>query len=590
MTLELHNTLAGMKQPFVPADPTRVAFYTCGPTVYDSAHIGNFRAFLFSDLLRRWIESPLCELRTESGDVHTGPRNVHHVMNLTDVGHMTDDQALDGGGEDKMEAARKRLLEAKKAGNLPTDVDIDPRNPSAVAEFYIGAFLTDARALGLKVAEEYAGANTDDAREHFMPRATREIRAMLEMVEKLIERGHAYIASDSVCYFDTQSFPDYGLLSGNTLEKIRSGAGGRVSQTAQAVKKHPADFMLWKPDPTHLMRWDPSKVLGRASKLKEGYPGWHIECSAMALRVFARQGEQWAPEIDLHSGGEDNIFPHHECEIAQSRGLRDADHFARCWVHVRHLFVEGEKMSKSKGNFFTVRQLLEKGFDPAAIRLELLKTHYRSNANFTEQGLKDSARRVKRWRRLAQELTLLADLNEPNLPEFYHFDSAIEQFKHALNDDLNVSAAIASVDSELADSRLPMPAEVLDTFVQLTGHASMEDALESEDIDLPHKPMSIGDAQALLAEVSDGSAPRRALGALHLIDSVLGVIFRPPTQLDSKNDPDAAKIEDLIEARRAARANKDFAEADRIRDEIDAMGVEITDTPQGTTWKRKASL
>ncbi|MEC9373789.1 MAG: hypothetical protein VYC34_08095, partial [Planctomycetota bacterium] len=390
MTLRLYNTYSKQVEDFTPGDPSRVTFYTCGPTVYDYAHIGNFRAFLVADVLRRWIESPLCDLRTTDGGVHKGPRTVVHVMNMTDVGHMTDDAAVDGGGEDKMEAARRRLLEDKKSGKLPADAKIDPNDPLAIAEFFIGAFLTDAGALGLKVVEE---AKADPARiDELMPRPTRMVRQMLAMVETLLKSNHAYIASDGVCYFDTQSFPDSGRLSGNTLEKIRSGAGGRVSESAQAVKKHPADFMLWKPDPTHLMRWNPSTVLGHDSPLKEGYPGWHLECSAMAR-------ERLGDVIDLHSGGEDNIFPHHECEVAQSCAATGEPRFARHWIHVRHLFVEGEKMSKSKGNFFTVRQLIDKGFDPAAIRLELIKTHYRSNANFTEQGLKDSARMVERWRR-----------------------------------------------------------------------------------------------------------------------------------------------------------------------------------------------
>ncbi|HBS29321.1 MAG TPA: hypothetical protein DEB06_07685, partial [Phycisphaerales bacterium] len=305
MPLRLHNTLTGRVEPFVPIDPARVTFYSCGPTVYDFAHIGNFRSFLAADVLRRWLESPLCRRVDASGRELPAPPpggvggyRVRHVMNITDVGHMVDDDDADGGGADKIEAASARLLEQKKSGRLPEGAgpEFDPRNPWHIADFYARAFVRDALTLGLKVVQD---AQRDPA---LLPRPTAYIRPMLEMVLTLVERGHAYIAPDGVAYFDTRSFPAYGRLSGNTIEAIRSGAGGRVTEAAQSVKKHPADFMLWKPDPTHRMRWDPSKELGRPVPLKEGYPGWHLECSAMAQELL---GEV----IDLHSGGEDNIFP-----------------------------------------------------------------------------------------------------------------------------------------------------------------------------------------------------------------------------------------------------------------------------------------
>ncbi|MEO1128940.1 MAG: hypothetical protein AAFX05_04430, partial [Planctomycetota bacterium] len=336
MPLRLHNTLRGSVEPFVPLSAGRVLFYTCGPTVYDYAHIGNFRSFLAADLLRRWLESSLCARVGPDGSPDDGfGYDVVHVMNITDVGHTVDDTALDGGGEDKMAAAQRRLLDAKKAGTLPEDVDerVDATDPYAIAEYYAQSFMEDGRALGLKVV--------NDAKEHpeRMPRPTGVVREMLEMVLTLIDGEHAYIASDGVAYFDTQSFPAYGRLSGNTPEAIRSGAGGRVDAATQAIKKHPADFMLWKPDPHHAMRWDPSELLGRDVPLGEGYPGWHLECSVMAERVLGKV-------IDLHSGGEDNIFPHHECEIAQSCCAHGTEFFARYWFHPRFLMLEGEKMSK----------------------------------------------------------------------------------------------------------------------------------------------------------------------------------------------------------------------------------------------------
>jgi len=513
MPLELHNTLAHAREAFVPAKPERVTFYTCGPTVYDDAHIGNFRAFLVADLLRRFLESPLCTLATGSGEphrnLHRGPREVAHVMNITDVGHMTDDSALDGGGEDKMESAARRLAESKKSGALPDGVEIDPSDPRAIADFYANRFLEDARALGLKVAHEVE----DDA--SLMPRPTRKIREMLRDILALIQRRHAYIAASGTVYFDTQSFPEYGELSGNTLDRLRAGAGGRVSGRNQAEKKHPADFMLWKPDPTHLMRWDPKVVLADPKcPLEEGYPGWHIECSTMAI-------DRLGAVIDLHSGGEDNIFPHHECEIAQARGATDEARFARCWVHVRHLFVEGEKMSKSKGNFFTARELMGKGFDPGAIRFELIKTHYRVNANFTEQGLKDSTRTIERWRRFREAAEASSEEGETN-------ERAHAAFSAAMEDDLNVAAAIGALNTWMSETPSPTRADAK---------------------------------------------------SLEVFDAVLGVLDLKPDAGAEAGPPQAAM--ELVEQRAAAKKGKDFARADEIREELKAMGYEVKDTPEG---------
>ncbi len=537
MPFRLYNTLTNAVEPFVPLDadaarrenrPPRVTFYSCGPTVYDYAHIGNFRSFLNADLLRRWLESPLC--LSDSGGTGLQPVAsgyiVAQVMNITDVGHMTDPDAggdaADGGGEDRMEVARKRLLEQKKAGKLPPDANIDPADPYAIADFYAAAFIEDARTLGLKIVKDADPTSGGDPR--LMPRPTRYIRPMLEMVEALIAKGHAYIAPDGVAYFDTQSFPDYGQLSGNTLGKIRSGAGGRVSGSTQQIKKHPADFMLWKPDPTHLMRWNPSKELGRPSKLKEGYPGWHLECSVMAEQLLG-------PVIDLHSGGEDNIFPHHECEIAQSRCAHGSAFFARHWFHTRFLMVEGAKMSKSKGNFYTLRDLLDKGFEPAAIRLELIKTHYRSNANFTEQGLMDSQRIIDRWRRFAAQPC--ATGGSPASA------AAAQVFADALNDDLNVAGAIAAINTFINNTPNPAPADV---------------------------------------------------AALQEFDQVLGVLSLKAPTLARASASEDATIDALVAARAAARAAKNWPEADRIRKELDALNVVVTDTPSGPTWTRRVGL
>lgn len=528
MPLRLFNTLTKRTEDFTPISPGSATFYSCGPTVYDYAHIGNFRSFLAADVLRRWLESPL------------GPNlNVTQVMNITDVGHMVDDSAADGGGEDKMEEARKRLLSDKKSGRLPPEVaaNIDPTSPTAIADYYARCFIEDARTLGLKVVED---AQRDPT---LMPRPTRMVPEMLAMIVELLRRGHAYVvptADSTVVYFDTQTFPDYGQLSGNTLDKVRSGAGGRVSDAAQSAKKHPADFMLWKGDPTHLMRWDPLKELkGRDLEdaerfnLKEGYPGWHIECSAMAK---ARLGET----IDLHSGGEDNIFPHHECEIAQSRCANgtpghEPRSFARHWFHPRFLQVEGAKMSKSKGNFFTVRDLVKKGFSPAAVRLELIKTHYRSNANFTEQGLKDSERMIARWRDFAARAEANPAL-ETVVPE-----EAKRAIADAMNDDLNTAGAIGALNSWIG--RTPNPTRA--------------------DADL-----------------------------LRGIDAVLSVIsLAQPAEVPDASRAEAdAHIDDLVRRRAEARKSRNWTESDRIRDELARLNVVVTDTPDGPKWTRQAAL
>ncbi|MCC6681435.1 MAG: cysteine--tRNA ligase [Phycisphaeraceae bacterium] len=422
--LRFHNTLTGRVEPFQPIEPGKVSMYNCGPTVYDFAHIGNFRAFLMADLLRRTLE--LSGLK------------VHQVMNITDVGHMTQDDLADGGGEDKMQAAARRLKEAKKSGQAPVD---NPDDPYQVAEYFIHAFLEDAKALRLKIADD---PRNDKGIPQNMPRATEHVGRMIEIILRLVENGHAYRASDGCVYYDVQSFPDYGKLSGNTLDKLRGGAGGRVQDEHQAVKKHPADFLLWKPDPTHIMKWDPRKW---EAPWGVGYPGWHIECSAMARTALGRD------VIDIHTGGEDNIFPHHECEIAQSRGATGQPAFARLWLHTRFLRVEGEKMSKSKGNFFTVRDVLDgritgRQVDPAVLRYELLKTHYRKNADFTRKGLEDSASAIRRLREAASgdNVTPVA-IDHPDVQAFFE----------PLADDLNIAGALAVVFERMqkADDQLP---------------------------------------------------------------------------------------------------------------------------------------
>jgi cysteinyl-tRNA synthetase len=551
MPLRLYNTLTKKVEEFRPADPAHVTFYTCGPTVYDDAHIGNFRSFLAADLLRRFVESPLCELVNETSaqadDRRTHGRRVTHVMNITDVGHMTDDTDADGGGLDKMAVAGQRIAEAKKAGKLPPGAEIDPRDPYQIARFYEGRFKEDARRLGLKVAIE---AEKDAT---LMPRATEHVRGMIAVIARLVERGFAYVVGapgSRVVYFDVRQFPSYGALSGNTLDNLKEGEGGRVSAANQAGKRNPADFLLWKEDASHIMKWE--------SPWGAGYPGWHIECTAMSLeRLVGRDGASHLPGmtqgsaalIDLHSGGEDNIFPHHECEIAQSCGAFNAQPdgapFASMWFHPRFLLVEGTKMSKSKGNFFTARELFAsppagKGIEPAALRLELIKTHYRSNANFTMQGLSDSQRMVERLRRFAE-------VAAANTTPTVHAATQIcrERLAHALHDDLNIALALAEVNTWMNAVERP------------------------------------GAAEAAL---------------LHDIDAVLGVLSleRPAAAIATDIGifapgltPDP-QVEALLRQRRDARAAKDFKASDAIRDQLAALGYAIKDMAGGKVEVRRA--
>ena len=514
--LRLHNTLTRRLDPVVPSAPgAPITFYSCGPTVYDDAHIGNFRSFLNADVLRRTLEL-------------LGHR-VRHVMNITDVGHMTEDSTADGGDEDKMAVAGRRIAEAKKAGTLPVGADIDPGDPRAIADFYAARFVEDACHLGLKVALEASAAEAAGSDPGaFMPRAARCVPQMIGMIRQLVDRGHAYVSRDGAVYFDVRSYSAYGRLSGNTLDRLREGAGERIEAANQAMKRHPADFLLWKPDPRHLMRWP--------SPWGEGYPGWHIECSAMARVLLG-------DEIDIHSGGEDNIFPHHECEIAQSCCATGRPLFARFWFHTRHLQVEGEKMSKSKGNFFTARDLFARGITPAALRLELIRTHYRTNANFTMQGLRDCQRMVDRISRtstaLVNRMPSASSLSlDPGAPTG-SFEGSIAEFIDALADDLNVARAVAIVNEASSST-------------------------------------------------SDDSCPGRELLGLLSMDSVLGLLGRNQIQLPSAtHDSDTnAVIEALVSRRAAARAARDWQLSDQIREELAARGIKVIDGPSGSTWVR----
>jgi cysteinyl-tRNA synthetase len=468
MPLTLYNTLTNRKEEFVPVEPGKVRMYNCGPTVYMYAHIGNFRAFMLADLLRRYLEFKGLE--------------VQQVMNITDVGHLTDDA---DEGEDKLEKAARE----------------EKKDPWQIAAFYTDAFFEDIDALRIR-------------RAHVYPRATDHIDDMIRTVQTLLDHGHAYVVNGCV-YYDVTSFPEYGKLSGNTLDRLQAGARLDVNPD----KKNPHDFSLWVTDPSHLMKWE--------SPWGVGYPGWHLECSTMSQKYLG-------DTLDIHTGGEDNIFPHHECEIAQSEGATDKP-FVRYWLHVRHLFVEGEKMSKSKGNFYTLKDLLAKGLDPLAIRYTLLASHYRQPLNFTFDAVEASAGAIRRLKEFVANMDAAAgDGEDPRVAELCEQVEA--EFVRQMDDDLNIAGALASVFD----------------FVREVNRMEVSKA--------------------------DGA---KAATTVRRFDQVLGVL--PEAGEEALDE----EIERLIAEREQARKDRDYARADAIRDDLAARGILLKDTPDGVRWERK---
>ncbi len=520
MRITFYNTLHHQLDEFAAASDSTAPddilkgkicrVYSCGPTVYDYAHIGNFRAFVFADVLCRFLE--LCGAE------------VMQVMNMTDVGHMTEDDRADGGGQDKLAVAVEKMKASKKTGRAPVD---DPGDPFQVADYFAREFLADGRAMRLRVLQRHDAAAEPD-REAIMPRPTRHIGEFIKMIETLIARGHAYIGSDGVVYYDISSFPEYGRLSGNSIDRLSHGAGGRTAE--QAAKRNPADFFLWKPDSNHVMRWP--------SPWGEGYPGWHIECSAMAMAILGTT-------LDIHTGGEDNIFPHHECEIAQSQACTDKP-FARFWMHTRHLMVDGEKMSKSKGNFYTIRDLTHQGFDPLAIRYALLATRYRESMNFSLSALHDAAAAVESLRDLAQRSANAANADgEGNIQSHVmekREETLLRDFVGELGNDLNMAGALGHLFAWTAE----------------VGRAKNIPAAKAKSI----------------------------TSLLKKVDVVLDIIFAPLHPLKPET---SAKIDALMHERSAARRNRDFARSDQLRQEIEALGAQVQDSPSGSSWRRRLS-
>ena len=502
MPLRLHNTLTRSVEPFEPQTPGRVTLYACGPTVRGYAHIGNFRTFLTVDLLRRWLAASGYE--------------VFHVMNLTDV----DDRTIQDA--------------------LATGKTLDDH-----VQQFIDAFFADRDFLRIQPADVY-------------PRATGYIDHMIELIGVLLEKGVAYRGEDGSVYFAIDRFPDYGKLSQLDRRELRAGASQRVSSDEYA-KEDARDFVLWKAakeeDEKVEAAWD--APFGR------GRPGWHLECSTMALHeIKERYG---VTVLDIHAGGVDLIFPHHEDEIAQSCAYTGEEYFARYWVHGEFLNVRGTKMSKRFGNITTARDLQEDGWDAGAIRLLMYQTHYRQQLDLTDDALEAAAKGARRLGEFARRLTGGRSGGQAVSGESPAFVEAAAKlradFTEAMDDDLNAPRALAAVFDFVSEGN-----RLLDAG-EVPGAAAKEAwAFADEVLDATSESKSIViEAPSAVAHADAGD---------------VAVVTLPEAQPDDPGEAD--KWAGLWASNRAkAKKDKDFAEADRIRDLISAAGFEVRDTPQG---------
>jgi cysteinyl-tRNA synthetase len=479
MNLKLYNSLTKKIEEFIPQKPSVVTMYNCGPTVYKSVHIGNYRSYVFADVLRRVLEFK--------------GFNVKQVINLTDVGHMTIDN---GSGEDKVEKAAKE----------------EKLSPLELSNKYATQFFEDRKNLRLKDPLVY-------------PRATDHISEVIEMVQVLLKKKHAYEVKGTI-YFDISSMPEYGKLSGNSMDKLH--AGSRVDISLD--KKNPLDFALWISDPTHVLQWE--------SPWGRGYPGWHMECSVMSAKYLtdAYYDGHFHPElfrtIDIHTGGEDNLFPHHECEIAQSECSTGVE-FVKYWLHVKHLILEGKKMSKSEGNFFTIQDLLEQGVSPSAIRYTLMAGNYRQKMNFTRDSLFGAEQNIKRINEMYSALERIAaseNLGSVSQGSDINLDSYLTSFEEAINNNLNISGALGVMN------------ELRSYFNQMKFNLTPIDA-------------------------------SNMLTALKKMDMITDI-------LDQKEDINK-EIMLLVDQRTKVRSEKKYSDADRLRYEIRKRGYDVRDTPKG---------
>jgi cysteinyl-tRNA synthetase len=439
--------------------------YTCGLTVYDYGHVGNFRAFIFEDILRRWLE-------------YRGFK-VIQVMNLTDV----DDKSIKG--------ARKQGKQLKE-----------------FTEFYAKAFFEDVETLNIEKAE-------------FYPRATEHIPEMLDLISKLMEKGYAYKGEDGSIYYDISKFKDYGKLANIKIQDLKTGARVKADEYA---KNEAQDFALWKAwsEEDGDVFWE--------SPFGKGRPGWHIECSAMSMKYL---GET----LDIHCGGVDNLFPHHENEIAQSEAVTGKK-FVNYWLHNEHLLIEGKRMAKSLGNYYTVRDLVAKGYRPEALRYLLLSTHYRQQINFTFEGLEAASNTVDRITNFTHRLKEIKGKNShKDIKQL--IDKVVQDFEAAMDDDLNVSLALAALFDFIRETNNLIDQNQLSTLDALEVHRLIMD-----------------------------------------FDKVLGVLGG-----SSEQERLSKEAKTLIEKREEARNLKDWATADDIRRQLKNIGILVEDTKEGTRWK-----
>jgi cysteinyl-tRNA synthetase len=456
--VRLYNTFTRSKEELKPLRGRAVRIYSCGPTVYRYVHVGNLRTFMMPDLLRRSLE--YLGYETEQ------------VMNITDVGHLTDDTF--DRGEDKM------LVSAR----------LENKSPEEIAAHYTSAFMEDAAKLNIRRADHY-------------PHATHYVPQMIELIEKLIARGHAYEVGGTV-YYDIATFPAYGKLSRNTTDKLLAGARGEVDPR----KRHPGDFTLWKAAGEHRLQVWPSPW-------GPGFPGWHIECSAMSMSLLGDR-------FDIHTGGADNVFPHHEAEIAQSEGIT-GHRVVTCWMHGGLLMLGGSRMAKSAGNFFRISELEEQGFDPLAFRYLALQAKYRTKLDFSTEGLAGADRALRQLRERVADWSGAARTEEAEVARYE------ARFRAALADDLDLPSAMALV------------------------------------AELIHSGVAVGHKASLLRSWN----------------LVLGLdLDRGPSDVPL---PDGAAA--LLEAREKARTAKDFETSDRLREQLLSLGVAVTDTAEGQRWK-----
>ncbi len=476
MPLTIFNTLTRKKEEFKPIKDKEVKLYACGPTVYDYAHIGNMRAYVFEDILRRVLEF--------------NGFKVKHVMNITDVGHLTSDADT---GEDKLEVGARR--EKKTAWEI--------------AEFYTKAFFEDMEKLNILKPD-------------ITPKATDHVKEMIELIQKLEKKGYTYTIEDGI-YFDTSKFKNYRKLSRMKLEELKAGA--RIEMVKG--KKNPTDFALWKfspKDKRRQMEWE--------SPYGVGFPGWHVECSVMSMKYL---GETF----DIHCGGIDHIPIHHTNEIAQSEAATGKT-FVNCWLHCDFLIVEGKKMAKSLGNYYTLRELLTKRYDARAIRYLLLSAHYRQQLNFTFSGLESAKNTVNSLLEFMRKLNGIKTIRNPKIAEL--IEKTREEFFGHLNDDLNINNSLASM------------------FGFITEVNKLIDKNE----------IGRTDAQTAIKLMLD-------------FDKILGLKLEEALGKEELS----TEVLELIRKRESARKVGDFKRADEIREEIrKRFRILIEDTKEGVKWRK----